>query len=83
MCDFAKRVIKRFPENRDMQLVCLSVLSEFQCSRCQKTRKAKLVAVVSKDWNRLLCSGCYEKLLAEPSPVVEAPAESPEEEEER
>ena len=64
MSDLAKLVIKSFPENHNMQLVCLRVVTGFQCSRCNTTKKAKLVAVVSGDWNRLLCNGCYGELLS-------------------
>jgi hypothetical protein len=63
MSDLSKLVLKAFPENGDMQLVCLRVPSEFHCFRCNTTQRATLVAVVSGDWNRLLCKGCYEKRL--------------------
>ena len=65
MRDLAKLVIKRFPENRNMQLVCLRVPSEFRCSRCGKAKKAKLLAVVADDWTRLLCNGCYEEAMTQ------------------
>ncbi len=65
MCDLAKLVIKRFPENRNMQLVCLRTAAYFACSRCKKTKKAKLFAVVADDWDRLLCNGCYEEVLSQ------------------
>jgi hypothetical protein len=63
MSDLAKQVIKRFPEKGNLQLVCLRVVAKFECSHCQTTKHAKVLAVVSGDWNRLLCDGCYEKLL--------------------
>jgi hypothetical protein len=66
MTDLAKLVIKRFPENRNMQLVGLRIPASFHCSRCTKIQRAKVLAVVSQDWERLLCSACYEKVLSEP-----------------
>ena len=66
MSDLAKLVIKRFPENRKMQLVALRIPARFGCSRCSKTQSAKVLAVVSGDWEHLLCSACYEKVLLEP-----------------
>ena len=61
--ELAKLVIKTYSRQGEMQLVGLRVASEFRCSRCNKTKKAKLVAVMSGDWNRLLCNGCYGELL--------------------
>jgi len=66
MTDLAKLVIKRFPENRNMQLVSVRSPATFHCSRCSKTRRATVLAVVSEDWGRLLCVACYEKVLLEP-----------------
>ena len=62
--DLAKLVVKTYARQGEMQLVRLAVASEFHCSRCDTTKKAKLVAVVSGDWNRLLCNGCYGELLS-------------------
>ena len=64
--DLSKLVVTRFPENRDMQLVGLRVPAAFPCSRCHKMQRAKVLAVVSGDWERLLCSACYQKVLSEP-----------------
>jgi len=66
MSDLSKLVIKRFPENRNMQLVGFRTPARFHCSRCNKTQSAKVLAVVAGDWERLLCSACYEKALLEP-----------------
>jgi hypothetical protein len=65
MPDLAKQVVKTYPAQGEMQLFRLAGATEFNCSRCQNTKTAKLVAVVSGDWNRLLCNGCYGKLLSE------------------
>jgi hypothetical protein len=68
MSDLSKHVLKRFPENRDMQLVCLRAAVPFHCSHCKRMRRANLVALVSGDWDRLLCNACYEELLSQPLP---------------
>jgi hypothetical protein len=65
MSDIAKLVIKTFPENRDMQLVSLRTPARFYCSRCNTTQRSQVLAVVSGDWERLLCPACYETLLSE------------------
>lgn len=49
-----------------MQLLRLRLSARFDCSRCKKPQHDKLLAVVSDNWNRLLCAACYEKTLAEP-----------------
>jgi hypothetical protein len=43
----------------------LSAATEFHFSRCKTAKKANLVAVISGNWNELLCNGCYGKLLSE------------------
>jgi hypothetical protein len=65
MSDLAKLVIKRFPENRNMQLVCLRAPAEFHCSRCKRRRRATMLAVISDDWEQLACVPCYKKRLSE------------------
>ena len=65
MSDLAKQVVKTYPAQGEMQLFRLAGATEFDCSRCQTTKTAKLAAVVSGDWKRLLCNGCYGKLLSE------------------
>lgn len=66
MSDLAKLVINRFPENRNMQLVGLRIPGRFDCFRCKKPQHARLLAVVSDNWDRLLCVACYERTLSEP-----------------
>ena len=63
MSDLVKLVVKRFPENRNMQLMGLRIPAAFHCSRCNARKRSKLVAVVAGDWNELLCDGCYGELL--------------------
>ncbi len=65
MPDLQKQVAKTYPPQGTLQLNRLSAATEFHCSRCKTTKKARLVAVVSGHWNELLCNGCYGKLLSE------------------
>ena len=65
MSDLSKEVMKTYPPKGNLQLNRLNAATEFHCSRCKITKKAKLVAVVSGSWNELLCNGCYGKLLSE------------------
>ena len=74
MSELAKLVIKRFPENRNMQLVSLRVPARFDCSRCLAAQRGKVLAVVAEDWEQLLCPACYEQVLSEqPAEPAEAP----------
>lgn len=66
MSDLAKLVIKRFPENRNMQLVSFRMPARFHCARCKTTQRAAVAAVVAGDWENLWCAACYEKALLEP-----------------
>lgn len=59
------QVVNAYPPKGNLQLMRLKAATEFPCSRCKTTKKAKLVAVVSDNWNELLCNGCYGKLLSE------------------
>ena len=63
--DLSQRVVKTYPAHGDMRLFRLAAATEFNCSRCEATKTAELVAVLSGDWNRLLCNGCYGKLVSE------------------
>lgn len=36
----------------------------FHCFRCGESKKAKLITTYNDDWRRLLCNGCYGRLLS-------------------
>jgi carbon storage regulator CsrA len=65
MPDLQNQVVQTYPPNGNLQLMRLDTATDFDCSRCKTTKRAKLVAVVGGDWNKLLCNGCYGKLLSE------------------
>lgn len=54
-----EKIAKEFPKEGDLQLFRLEKLHEFNCVRCQESKKSKTVAVQSGDWSKLLCNGCY------------------------
>jgi hypothetical protein len=47
-----------------MQQFRLSALTGFHCFRCGQSKKSKLIVVYAHDWHRLLCNGCYGRLLS-------------------
>lgn len=57
-------VIKNYPQRGPLRQHRLSAATGFECSRCAKSKKAKLVSVILDDWGRLLCNACYGRLLS-------------------
>jgi len=53
MSDLAKLVIKRFPENRNLQLMGLRIPARFHCSRCSTTQRAKLLGGRKGDTSKI------------------------------
>lgn len=47
-----------------MQQFRIAELTAFHCFRCGQSKKSRLVVVYENDWNRLLCNGCYGRLLS-------------------
>ncbi|EPE28694.1 hypothetical protein GLAREA_09815 [Glarea lozoyensis ATCC 20868] len=58
-------VVKTYDPKGDLTLHRLSTATAFTCGRCNKEKKAKLVATNWKRWNDLRCNGCYGKVLSE------------------
>jgi hypothetical protein len=60
----AQQVIKAFPRRGPMQQYRLAEGRSFHCFRCSQAKTSKLVVVFAGDWNRLLCNGCYGRILS-------------------
>jgi hypothetical protein len=58
-------VVKSYEPQGELKLHRLSSATPFTCGRCNKEKKAKLVATYSNQWDDLRCNGCYGKLLSE------------------
>src|SRR6516164_170405 len=59
-----RSIVKEFPPRGPMQQFRLDSASAFHCFRCGADKTAKLVTVYGGDWNKLLCNGCYGRLLS-------------------
>jgi hypothetical protein len=59
-----RSVTKEFAARGPMQQFRLYAASAFHCFRCVVDKRAKLVTVYHGDWSRLLCNGCYGRLLS-------------------
>lgn len=57
-------IIKIYPQRGVMQQFRITELIAFHCFRCGQSKKSRLVVVYENDWNRLLCNGCYGRLLS-------------------
>ena len=57
-------IVKTYPQRGPMQQFRITELTAFHCFRCGQSKKSKLVVVYENDWNRLLCNGCYGRLLS-------------------
>lgn len=57
-------IIKTYGPRGPLQQYRLASLTSFQCFRCGRDKKSKLITLFRKDWRRLLCNGCYGRLLS-------------------
>lgn len=61
---FRYDVAKAYPQRGPLQQYRLAASTSFMCFRCGSGKTSKLVSTVQSDWNRLLCNGCYGRLLS-------------------
>lgn len=61
---FRYEVINTYPRRGPLQQYRLAVSTSFLCSRCGTGKTSKLISTVDADWDRLLCNGCYGRLLS-------------------
>jgi len=57
-------VIRRYSERGPLQQLRLARPNSFLCFRCKAAKVSRLVTVYDGDWNKLLCNGCYGRLLS-------------------
>jgi hypothetical protein len=57
-------IVETYPQRGPMQQFRLIQVTAFHCFRCGNSKKAKLVTAYERDWDRLLCNGCYGRLLS-------------------
>lgn len=57
-------IVKDLPVRGPLHQRRLAEHLTFACSRCRVAKKSRLVATYDEDWNRLLCNGCYGRLLS-------------------
>ncbi len=57
-------IVKDYETQGEMTLHRLSSATAFTCGRCNKDKKAKLIATYRGRWDDLRCNGCYGQLLS-------------------
>jgi hypothetical protein len=57
-------VVKTYDTRGGWTLHRLTSATEFLCIRCNKQKKAKLVATQNSEWDSLCCNGCYGQHLS-------------------
>ncbi len=60
----AADLAKTYPARGPLQLFRFVAGTAFRCFQCGETKKSKLIAVYSGNWERRLCNGCYGRLLS-------------------
>jgi hypothetical protein len=61
---FRYEVVKTYPQRGPLQQYRLATATSFLCSRCGDAKTSKLVSTIKADWDRLVCNGCYGRLLS-------------------
>jgi hypothetical protein len=54
-----EEVVQTYDTRGGWTLHRLTSATGFSCIRCNKQKKAKLVATQNSEWNSLCCNGCY------------------------
>jgi hypothetical protein len=57
-------ITEAYPRRGPMQQYRMETATAFHCFRCGAAKKSKLLTVYASDWNKLLCNGCYGRLLS-------------------
>lgn len=55
---------KTYPKRGPLQQFRFAEATAFQCFRCGRMKKSKLITTYTANWSRKLCNGCYGRLLS-------------------
>lgn len=55
---------KTYPPRGPLQQVRFAASTAFECFRCGRSTKSKLITVYGGEWSKRLCNGCYGRLLS-------------------
>ena len=57
-------IIKTYPQRGPIKQFRFEKIVAFNCFRCGKAKKAKLITIYKDNWNKRMCNGCYGRLLS-------------------
>jgi hypothetical protein len=58
------RLTKHYAPRGPLQQFRFADSTAFNCFRCGKSKKSKLITIYNGDWSKRLCNGCYGRLLS-------------------
>ncbi len=58
------KLTKKFGEKEQYQQYRYGKVVDFNCFMCKKNKTAKLIVVYDKNWNKIVCNGCYGTYLS-------------------
>jgi hypothetical protein len=61
---FRFNIIKTYPARGLLQQYRVDATTAFTCFRCGQAKKSKLITTTGGTWDRLLCNGCYGRVLS-------------------
>jgi hypothetical protein len=70
-------IARAYKRKGKLRLYRLSERVRFDCARCGKAKTTNRVGVVSDDWGRMVCNGCYAFLLNEQKQKAKQRAKRP------
>ncbi|APX99729.1 hypothetical protein [Lacinutrix venerupis] len=57
-------IIKEYPQRGPIKQFRFDKVVAFECFRCGKQKKSKLITIYDDNWNKRMCNGCYGFLLS-------------------
>lgn len=58
------KVSKVYPVRGPLQQFRFESSTAFHCFRCSQNKTSKLITIYGGDWNKMLCNGCYGRVLS-------------------
>jgi transcription elongation factor Elf1 len=56
-------MVKRYDERGDYEQFRNEKVVKFKCLLCGNEKTSKLVVIYKGDWQKIICNGCYGKVL--------------------
>lgn len=60
----SEQIIKEYPSRGRLCQFRFSKSVSYFCFHCGQNKTSKLIAIYDGDWDKMICNGCYGKLLS-------------------